>query len=81
MTVFTCQMWDGYQMEIILIGVFPTLAKAMEAGGLYLAEHAHNAHLLDWDHDANVYTDWYQDDRGHSFTRTIHECEVGKQLA
>lgn len=81
MKVYTCQIYDGHLWENVMLGVFSTLAKAFEAGGLYLAEHANTAHLLDWNHDANEYTDWYQDDSGYSFTRLIYECEIDTQLA
>lgn len=81
MKVYTCEIFDGHLLDTVMVGVFPTLAKAQEAGGLYLTENADTAHLLDWDHDANQYTDWYQDDSNYNYTRVIYECEVGKRLA
>ena len=82
MKVYTCNVWDGIRNEEVDLGVFSTKAKALEAGGLYIAENAcGNAHLLDWDEYVSYLIYWYQDDQYNPFTRTVIEWEVDSQLA
>lgn len=80
MKVNMCKVFDPTVGEWIDIGVFSTLAKAMEAGSLYIIDACEGAALLDWDHDPNVYTDWFQGKTGAIFTRVITECEVDRTL-
>lgn len=82
MTVCTCKVFDGALGDWVDIGVFSTIAKAMEGGSLYIVNTCDgDVSLLDWEHNTNVYTDWYQGVNGRIFTRVVTECEVDKQLA
>lgn len=77
MKVYTCKVWDGNQQDTVLIGVFSTLAKALEAGHLYIVgESDGTAQLLDWDEASPKYIYWYQDEWGTPFTREVEEVTV-----
>lgn len=80
MKVYMCKVWDGTLGDWVDIGVFSTCAKAMESGSLYIVEVSGDVTLLDWEHDTNVYTDWYQDADGHVFTRVVTETEIDQSL-
>lgn len=78
MKVYMCQVHDGDGGELVTVGAFSTLAKAMEAGSLFIIASNHGeVTLLDWDHDGVVYTDWYS----NCYTRIITVCEVDRRLA
>jgi hypothetical protein len=79
MKVWTCKVYDGIECAWTELGVFSTCAKAMCAGGLYLAENADNAHLIDWDHEDTMYTDWYQDDNHTPYTRFVREWNLDNE--
>ena len=82
MKVYICKVWDGNLGDTVIIGAFSSLAKAFEAGGLYIAkESGETAQLLDWDETAPIYVHWYQDRRGVSFTRRVTETELDERLA
>ena len=81
MKVSICKVFDGDLGDWVDIGVFSTVARAMEAGSLYIINSCGDVSLLDWDHGANVNTDWYQGTNGRVFTRVVTECEVDKELA
>ena len=81
MKVYTCKVWDSALGDWVDCGVFSTCAKAMEGGTLYILEACESTSLIDWEHDANVCTDWYQGTNGHTFTRVVTECEIDKRLA
>ena len=81
MKVYMCKVWDGLLGDWVDIGVFSTPAKAMEGGSLYIVNTCGDVSLLDWEHDTNVYTDWYQGTNGRIFTRVVTECEIDKGLA
>ena len=82
MKVYICKVWDGDLGDSVVIGAFSSLAKALEAGGLYITEQADGtATLLDWEETAPVYTYWYQDDWGVAFTREVTETELDERLA
>ena len=81
MKVSMCKVYDGALGDWVDIGVFSTTAKAMKGGSLYIANTCGDVSLLDWEHDANVYTDWYQCANGRVFTRVVTECEIDKGLA
>jgi hypothetical protein len=81
MKVYMCKVWDGALGDWVDIGVFSTTVKAMKGGSLYIANTCGDVSLLDWEHDANVYTDWYQSTNGRVFTRVVTECEIDKGLA
>ena len=77
MKVYICKVWNGDLQDTVVIGVFSSLAKAFEAGGLYIAEESgSSAKLLDWDETAPVYIHWYQDKWGVSFTREVTETII-----
>lgn len=80
MTLYLCKVWDGILGDWVDIGVFSTCAKAMEAGSLYIVEACENVTLLDWEHDANVCTDWYQSANGRVFTRVVTEAKLDQSL-
>lgn len=80
MKVYMCKVWDGNLGDWVDIGVFSTCAKAMEAGSLYIVEACEDVTLLDWEHDINVCTDWYQDAAKHVFTRVVTEAEIDRSL-
>ena len=80
MTLYLCKVWDGTLGDWVDIGVFSTCAKAMEAGSLYIIGACENVTLLDWEHDANVCTDWYQSANGHIFTRVVTEAKLDQSL-
>ena len=81
MTVYMCKVEDGYKHDWVDLGVFSTETKALEAGGLYIVNHAYgNAHLLDWYEELPILTYWYQDDHYYDFTRVVTECELDKAL-
>jgi hypothetical protein len=52
----------------------------MEGGSLYIVEACGDVTLLDWEHDTNVYTDWYQSASGRVFTRVVTETEIDRSL-
>ena len=81
MKVSMCKVYDGDLGDWVDIGVFSTTAKAMEGGSLYIVNACGDVSLLDWEHDTNVYTDWYQSTNGRVFTRVVTECEVDRALA
>ena len=79
MTMFTCKVWDGDTDEWVELGVFSTCAKAMGAGGRYIAEKGGYT-LIDWDHSNGLYLDWYEG--AHCpFTRVVREVTVDERLA
>ena len=80
MKVYMCKVWDGALGDWVDIGVFSTRAKAMEGGSLYIVEACGDVSLLDWDHDVNVCTDWYQSTDGRVFTRVVTETEIDRSL-
>ena len=81
MKVYMCKVWDSVVFgDWVDIGVFSTCAKAMEAGSLYIVEVYGDVTLLDWEHDTNVYTDWYQGTNGQVFTRVVTETEIDRSL-
>ena len=80
MKVSMCKVYDGDLANWVDIGVFSTIAKAMEGGSLYIVNACGDVSLLDWEHDTNVYTDWYQGTNGRVFTRVVTECELDKAL-
>lgn len=80
MKVFMCKVYDGVLGDWVDMGVFSTCAKAMEAGSLYIISQCADVILLDWDYDANVYTDWYQGKYGWAFTRVVTETEIDRSL-
>ena len=80
MKVYMCKVYDGDLGEWVDIGVFSTLAKGMEGGSLYIVGQCEGVTLLDWDHDANVCTDWYQGPQGRIFTRVVTEAEIDRLL-
>mgnify|MGYP006958174253 FL=1 len=80
MKVYMCKVWDGALGDWVDIGVFSTRAKAMEAGSLYIVQACGDVSLLDWEHDANVCTDWYQGASERIFTRSITEAEIDRSL-
>ena len=80
MKVYMCKVWDGILGDWVDIGVFSTCAKAMEGGSLYIIDTCGDVCLLDWEHDANVYADWYQSADGHVFTRVVTETEIDRSL-
>ena len=76
-----CKVWDGALGDWVDRGVFSTCAKAMESGSLYIVEACGNVTLLDWEHDTNVYTDWYQGiNECVFFTRVVTETEIDRSL-
>ena len=79
MKVYMCKVFDNNIGDWIDIGVFSTCARAMEAGSLYIIAYD-DVTLLDWDHDTNVYTDWYQDTNGRVYTRVVTETELDRSL-
>ena len=82
MKVYICKVWDGNLGDSVVIGAFSCLAKAFEAGGLYIAEESDGtAKLLDWDETTPVYIHWYQDRSGAAFTRTVTETKLDERLA
>jgi hypothetical protein len=81
MKVSMCKVYDGDLGDWVDIGVFSTPTKAMEGGSIYIVNACGNVSLLDWEHDTNVYTDWYQGTNGRVFTRVVTECEIDKELA
>jgi hypothetical protein len=82
MKVYICKVWDGDLGDTVVIGAFSSLAKAFEAGGLYISEESGGtAELLDWDETAPVYSHWYQDHWGVAFTREVTETELDERLA
>jgi len=81
MKVYMCKVYDCELGDWVDIGVFSTCAKAMEAGSLYIVAAAdEDVELLDWDHDVNVYTDWYQGKRTSVYTRVVTETEIDRSL-
>lgn len=80
MKVFMCKVYDGILGDWVDMGVFSTCAKAMEAGSLYIISQCADVTLIDWDHDANVCTDWYQNNNGRVFTRVVTETEIDRSL-
>lgn len=80
MKVYMCKVWDGALGDWVDIGVFSTRAKAMEAGSLYIVQACGDVTLLDWEHDANVCTDWYQCASARVFTRSVTETEIDRSL-
>ena len=80
MKVYMCKVYDGILGDWIDIGVFSTCAKAMEGGSLYIIGACEDMTLLDWEHDANVYTDWFQSRHGRVFTRVVTEAEIDRSL-
>ena len=80
MIVFMCKVWDSTLSDWVDRGVFSTCAKAMESGSLYITEACGNVTLLDWEHDGNVYTDWYQSANGQVFTRVVTGTEIDRSL-
>ena len=81
MKVSMCKVYDGDFGEWIDIGVFSTHAKAMNGGYTYIMNACHEANVIDWEDDTNVYTTWFQSPKGHIFTRVVTECEVDRALA
>ena len=81
MKVSLCKVFDGDLGDWVDIGVFSTTAKAMEGGSLYIVNSCGDVTLIDWDHHAPVYTDWYQGTNGRVFTRVVTECEIDRALA
>jgi len=79
MKLYMCKVFDNNIGDWVDIGVFSTCAKAMEAGSLYIISYG-DVTLLDWDHDTNVYTDWYQDTNGRVYTRVVTETELDRSL-
>ena len=80
MKVFMCKVYDGILGDWVDMGVFSTCAKAMAAGSLYIVSACGEACTLDWEHDSNVYTDWYQSKHGRVFTRVVTETELDRSL-
>ena len=80
MTVFMCKVYDGRLGDWVDIGVFSTCARAMEKGSIYILNACGEVTLIDWDHDANVYTDWYLSKQGQVFTRVVTEAVIDKEL-
>lgn len=80
MKVYMCKVWDGALGDWVDIGVFSTRAKAMEAGSLYIINICEDITLLDWEHDINVDTDWYEGAAKCIFTRVITEVEIDRSL-
>ena len=80
MKVYMCKVFDGALGEWVDIGVFSTCAKAMEAGSLYIVNTSDGYALIDWEHDTNIYTDWYQGTNGRVFTRVVTEAEIDRSL-
>ena len=81
MKVFMCKVYDGELGDWVDIGVFSTCAKAMEAGTLYIVGACGDVALLDWEHDTNVYTDWYQStSHFRTYTRVVTEVTVDQSL-
>lgn len=82
MKIYICKVVDGDLGDTVVIGAFSSLAKAFEAGELYISEESGGtAQLLDWDETALVYTHWYQDHWGVAFTRKVTEVEIDERLA
>lgn len=82
MKIYICKVWDGDLRKNVVIGAFSSLAKAFEAGGLYISEESDStAELFDWDETAPVYTHWYQDHWGVTFIREVTETELDERLA
>lgn len=81
MKTYMCKVFDRDLSDWVDIGVFSTCAKAMENGSLYIVNFCGDVSLIDWKHDTNIFTDWYQDTNGRIFTRVITECEIDKPLA
>ena len=80
MKVYMCKVWDGVLGNWVDRGVFSTCAKAMESGSLYIVEVCGDVTLLDWEHDTNVYIDWYQNTNGRIFIRVVTETEIDRSL-
>ena len=81
MKVCMCKVWDGTLDDWVDRGVFSTCAKAMESGTQYMVEVCGDVTLLDWEHDANVYTDWFQGvNERVFFTRVVTETEIDRSL-
>lgn len=80
MKVYMCKVWDSTLGDWVDRGVFSTCAKAMESGSLYIIETCGDVTLLDWEHDTNIYTDWYQCANGHVFARVVTETEIDRSL-
>lgn len=81
MKVYVCEVFDGRQMDAIVVGVFSTALKAQEAGMVYLAENANGAKVIDWIRDGNDSTDWYTDNDNYNYSRHITEVELDEALA
>lgn len=82
MKIYICKVWNGELGDSVVIGAFSCLAKAFEAGGLYISEESDGtAKLHDWDETAPVYIHWYQDHSGVTFTRTVTETKLDERLA
>ena len=47
----------------------------------YIMNACHEANVIDWEDDTNVYTTWFQSPKGRVFTRVVTECEVDRALA
>ena len=81
MKVYLCNMWNGAKQTWICVGIFPTKASAEGAGSDYLSENARGElRVCDWEEEHPISKYWYSDEMGHSFTRIITECEIGKRL-
>ena len=80
MKVSMCKVYDGDLGDWVDIGVLSTTAKAVEGGSLYIVNACGDVSLLDWEHDTNVYTDWYQSADGNVFTRVVTETEIDRSL-
>ena len=76
MKVYMCKVYDGSEKKWTDIGVFSTLAKAMEAGSHYILNVNENISLIDWDHSYNTCIDWYT----HYFTRVVMKVELDLPL-
>lgn len=80
MKLYMCKVYDGLLGDWVDIGVFSTCAKAMEGGSLYIVEVCSEAVVIDWEHDTNVFTDWFQSHTGRVFTRVVTEVELDRPL-
>lgn len=82
MKCYICTVWDGDIQDNVVVGVFSSLAKAFEAGSLYITEQTHSVNqLIDWEHDDPVYTDWYCGGDGTPFARQVTETPMDERLA
>lgn len=81
--MYICQVYLDNTMGMVLVGIFSTAAKAMEAGYNFINDQMDNVQLIDWEYDSahGTYTDWYHGNGSSVATRIITGVQLDVSLA